>query len=112
MQRLEQNPPPALVVEPGDILSALRGAMLLGTLVPDLRTEAEALAQKLDQLGQLEAAIKTRKKDVAQEISRLQDQRAELGRLVSQKKALVSKSSAELEAERKRTRSLAERRSR
>ena len=37
--------------------SALRGAMLLGTLVPELRTEAEALALKLDQLGQLEAAI-------------------------------------------------------
>jgi septal ring factor EnvC (AmiA/AmiB activator) len=108
LQRLEQNPPPALVVEPGDILSALRGAMLLGTIVPELRSEAEALAAKLDQLNQLEAAIKTQRQDVAQEIARLEAQRAELARLVDQKKALVNQSSAELEAERKRTRGLAQ----
>jgi len=108
LQRLEQNPPPALVVEPNDILSALRGAMLLGTLVPELRTEAEALALRLDQLGEIEAAITSRRQEVAGEIARLESQRVELGRLVSQKKALVSQSSGELEAERKRTKSLAE----
>jgi septal ring factor EnvC (AmiA/AmiB activator) len=108
LQRLEQNPPPALVVEPGDILSALRGAMLLGTLVPDLRAEADALAASLDRLNQIEAAIETRRKDVTQEIARLESQRTELGQLVSQKKALVSQSSEDLDAERERTRSLAE----
>jgi septal ring factor EnvC (AmiA/AmiB activator) len=108
LQRLEQNPPPALVVEPGDILSALRGAMLLGTMVPEIRTEAEALALKLDQLGQLEAAIGARRQEMAQEIQRLEAQRTELGQLVAQKKGLVSQSSEELEAERKRTRKLAE----
>jgi septal ring factor EnvC (AmiA/AmiB activator) len=108
LQRLEQNPPPALVVEPGDILSALRGAMLLGTLVPELKSEAEALAQKLDQLAQIEAAITTRREDVTREIGRLEAQRADLARLVIQKKALVSRSSAELEAERERTGKLAE----
>ena len=81
--------------------------MLLGTLAPELKTEADMLALKLDELGQVEAAIRTRKQDVAKEIERLQAQRAELGRLVSQKKALVSKSSAELDAERKRTEALA-----
>ena len=108
LQRMEQNPPPALVVEPGDILAALRGAMLLGTIVPDLKSQAAALSQKLEQLNQLEATIRTRKEDVAIEIARLQGQRAELNRLVGQKKALVNKTSAELEAERKRTKSLAD----
>src|SRR4026208_1894456 len=50
LQRLEQNPPPALVVEPNDVLAALRGAMMFGTLVPELRTEAEVLAKKLTRL--------------------------------------------------------------
>ena len=108
LQRLEQNPPPALVVEPDDILSALRGALLLGTLVPEIRSEAEALAQKLDQLAQLEAGISTRRQEMAQEIQRLEAQRTELGQLVARKKGLVSQSSEELEAERKRTRKLAE----
>ena len=51
LQRLEQNPPPALVVEPHDVLAALRGAMMFGTLVPELRGEAEILAKKADPSG-------------------------------------------------------------
>lgn len=108
LQRLEQNPPPALVVEPGDILAALRGAMLLGTIAPELQEEARALAAKLDQLKSLEATITTRKEDVAREIDRLNGERTALKDLVAQKKALVSQGTADLEAERKRTAELAE----
>lgn len=108
LQQLEQNPPPALVVRPDDILAALRGAMLLGTIVPDLQDQAEALTARLDRLQQLEAAIRTRKEDVAREIARLNSQRGDLGQLVEQKRALVSKGNADLEAERKRTTELAE----
>ena len=108
LQRLEQNPPPALVVDPGDILAALRGAMLLGTIAPELQDEAQALAAKLDQLKELEAGINARKDDVTREIARLDAQRTDLGKLVEQKRALVSQGTADLEAERKRTAALAE----
>ena len=108
LQRLEQNPPPALVVSPGDILAALRGAMLLGTIAPELQDEAQALTAKLDQLKTLEATITTRKDDVAREIAHLNDQRNDLKSLVNQKRALVSQGTADLEAERKRTAELAE----
>lgn len=108
LQRLEQNPPPALVVEPGDILAALRGAMLLGTIAPELQDEAQALAAKLDEVKQLEASITTRKDDVARDIARLNDERAGLKELVQQKRALVSQGTADLEAERQRIASLAE----
>ena len=40
LQRLEQNPPPALVVEPNDVLAALRGAMMFGTIVPEMRARS------------------------------------------------------------------------
>lgn len=108
LQQLEQNPPPALVVEPNDILAALRGAMLLGTIAPDLQDEAQALAAKLDQLQSLEASITARKADVTQEMARLQAAKADLGGLLEQKRALVSKGTADLEAERKRTAALAD----
>ncbi|MFO1132476.1 MAG: peptidoglycan DD-metalloendopeptidase family protein [Hyphomicrobiales bacterium] len=108
LQRLEQNPPPALVVDPGDILAALRGAMLLGTIAPELQGEAQALATKLDQLKTLEATITARRDDVAREIARLNDERGALGDLVAQKRALVSQGTADLEAERKRTAELAQ----
>lgn len=108
LQLLEQNPPPALVVQPDDVLAALRGAMLLGTIAPDLQDQAAELTARLDKLKQLEAAIRTRKEQVAQELARLASQRADLGKLIEQKRALVSKGNADLEAERKRTAELAE----
>lgn len=108
LQLLEQNPPPALVVQPDDVLAALRGAMLLGTIAPDLQDQAAELTARLDKLQQLEAAIRTRKEQVAQELARLASQRADLGKLIEQKRALVSKGNADLEAERKRTAELAE----
>lgn len=108
LQQLERNPPPALVVEPNDILAALRGAMLLGTIAPDLQAEAQALAAKLDQLQSLEVGITARRAEVAQEIARLQAARADLDKLVEQKRALVSRGTADLAAERKRTAALAD----
>ena len=91
LQRLEQNPPPALVVEPDDILSALRGAMLLGTIVPELRDEADKLVAELE-----------RRQAVAGEISRLEAARQDLNVLVARKKDLVSRGSADLDAEKQR----------
>ncbi|WP_373506077.1 murein hydrolase activator EnvC [Aestuariivirga sp.] len=108
LQRLEQNPPPALVVKPDDVLAALRGAMLLGTIVPELQEEADRLVAQLDQLKQLEARINERRTAVSEEVARLETARRDLGTLVARKKELVSRSSADLESERKRSAALAE----
>lgn len=102
LQRLEQNPPPALVVEPDDVLAALRGAMLLGTIVPELQVEADRLIADLDRLRQVEAQIATRKAEIAEEVSRLESDRADLADLVTRKKELVARGNADLEAEQKR----------
>jgi murein hydrolase activator len=102
LQRLEQNPPPALVVEPHDVLAALRGAMLLGTIVPELREEADRLVAELDRLKQLEAQINARKDAVAAEIARLETARRDLGTLVARKQELVARGNADLEGEKKR----------
>lgn len=107
LQRLDQDPPPALVVEPGDVLSALRGAMVFGAVVPDLRDEARKLSADLARLDQLTATIATRRKDLQAEIAALAADRADLGSLIEQKKELVDSGSAELEAEKKRAAALA-----
>ena len=102
LQRLEQNPPPALVVEPDDILSALRGAMLLGTIVPELREDADKLVAELDRLKQLEARITERRQAVADEMSRLEAARHDLNVLVSRKRELVDRGNSDLATERQR----------
>lgn len=102
LQRLERNPPPALVVEPNDVLSALRGAMLLGTIVPELQGEAEKLVADLDRLRQIEAQIANRKSDVAADLARLQASQNDLTELARRKKDLVTRGNTDLANEQKR----------
>jgi len=107
LQRLEQNPPPALVVEPDDVLAALRGAMLFGTVVPELRADADQLVKELARLDTLKSEITARKQALGEEIARLEASRGELSGLIQQKKDLVARGNADLEAERKRADELA-----
>ncbi len=107
LQRLEQNPPPALVVEPHDVLGALRGAMMFGAIVPELRAEAEALATDLARLDVLKAAVRTRKQVVSAEIASLANLEIELKALIERKKEQVASSSRQLTGERERALALA-----
>jgi septal ring factor EnvC (AmiA/AmiB activator) len=107
LQRLEQNPPPALVVEPNDVLSALRGAMMFGTIVPELREEADALALDLARLEQLRGAITSRKAAIRGEIDGLEASLTDLSRLIERKRELVTLGNTELASERQRARQLA-----
>ena len=107
LQRLEQNPPPALVVEPHDVLGALRGAMMFGAIVPELRAEAEALATDLARLDVLKAAVRSRKQVVNAEIASLASLEIELKALIERKKELVASSSRQLTGERERALALA-----
>ena len=50
LQRAGRRTPPALLVRPEDALQSLRTAMLLGSVVPELRGRAEKLAGDLTEL--------------------------------------------------------------
>jgi murein hydrolase activator len=107
LQRLEQNPPPALVVEPNDVLGALRGAIMFGAIVPELREEAEELASDLARLEELRGNVKKGKETLRADIARLKDSRRELDGLIAKKRDLVASANARLETERARTAELA-----
>ncbi len=107
LQRLEQNPPPALVVEPDDVLAALRGAMMFGTIVPELREEADALARDLARLEQLQTGIAQRKAAIGAEIAALKTSRDDMTSLIETKKKLVAAANSELAGERERAKQLA-----
>src|SRR5271166_568083 len=64
LQRIGRQPPPALLVRPEDALQAVRTAITLGAVLPDMRAQADALAGDL-------ADLLTARKDVAAEHDRL-----------------------------------------
>jgi murein hydrolase activator len=108
LQRLEQNPPPALVVEPHDVLAALRGAMMFGAIVPELRAEAELLVEKLSRLDHIRVGIEAEKTALAQNIAGLKLSQIKLDQLVAQKRRLVSDHTGKLQSEQKRSIELAD----
>ena len=107
LQRLEQNPPPALVVEPNDVLAALRGAMMFGTIVPELRSDAEILAGKLARLDKIRLEVEKEKAALNGSIISLKTSRIDLGQLILQKKQLIFEGSGKLEEEKRRNSELA-----
>ena len=107
LQRLEQNPPPAIVVDPNDVLAALRGAMMFGTIVPELRNDAQILADKLARLDKIRLAVEKEKTTLNGSIINLKTSQIDLGQLIIQKKQLVFDNSGRLEEEKRRSGELA-----
>ncbi|PWB80708.1 MAG: hypothetical protein C3F11_17195 [Methylocystaceae bacterium] len=105
LQRMGRRPPPALLVRPEDILEGIRSSMLLGSVLPQMRAETEALKADLLELVAVRDRIRTEKADLARELQELNEQRAHLSALIEarQKALLLAQSALDFEAERARS---------
>ncbi|MCP8895907.1 murein hydrolase activator EnvC [Shinella daejeonensis] len=109
LQRMGRNPPPALLVKPEDALASVRSAILLGAVVPGIRSETEELATDLAALAAVKVEIGKERSALA-EAMRLraeEEKRSEL--LVAENEALAETNSRTLAAERRRAEELAAR---
>ncbi len=107
LQSLERDPPPALVASPGDVLDALRGAMLFGTVVPELRDAALALRGKLEALAAIDLKLSEEAKIEQDAFASLSEHRNELGKLLADKQKALQKSESDLISEQDRARAIA-----
>lgn len=109
LQRMGRNPPPALLVKPEDALSSVRSAILLGAVVPGIRSETEELAADLTALSDVRRQIEAEKADLASAMRlRIEEEkRSEL--LIARNEALKETNSRTLAAERRRAEELAAR---
>jgi len=108
LQRLEQNPPPALVVAPGDVLKALRGAMMFGAVIPEVRAETDALRQALAHVEELRDALAAEKGKSEEALAALDKTRADMRGLLDEKRKLSEAHTADLVRERARAKALTE----
>ena len=107
LQRMGRQPAPAVLVRPDDMLKAVRTSMLLGAVVPELRSETEALAADLTELVRLRQAITVDRETLHTGLSQLADERARLTALVSARQASLADAQKALDAERGREADLA-----
>jgi septal ring factor EnvC (AmiA/AmiB activator) len=106
LQRMGLQPPPALLVEPADALTAVRSSMLLGAVLPELRIEAEALSSDLAELTRVRQQIETERTGLADEKKRLDDARVRISALVATRQSMLSDREKELTVEEQRAAAL------
>ncbi|MGA8902639.1 MAG: peptidoglycan DD-metalloendopeptidase family protein [Bradyrhizobium sp.] len=99
LQRAGRRTPPALLVRPEDALQSLRTAILLGSVVPELRARAQALAKDLAELVALRKAIGSERDRLSADRDKLGDDQTRLAALVDERQRKQSGVEKDLEAE-------------
>lgn len=107
MQRIGRKPPPAVLVQPEDVLGAMRAAILLGAIVPDLRDEAMILIADLKTLIELRKQAASLSERLQQEGNAILGERNRLAELVEARQSQINLSREQLDSEKTRVASLA-----
>jgi septal ring factor EnvC (AmiA/AmiB activator) len=107
LQRMGQRPPPALMVRPEDALVSVRTAMMLGAVLPDMRSEVESLATHLADLVQVRADGRRERESLGRDFASLADDRTRMSALVAERQKRLGEAEQALEGERQRAQALA-----
>src|SRR5882757_331228 len=99
LQRAGRRTPPALLVRPEDALQSLRTAILLGSVVPELRGRAEKLAGDLGELVSVRKTITSERDRLAVDRDSLRDDQTRLAALIDERQRKQSAIEKDMEAE-------------
>jgi murein hydrolase activator len=107
LQRIGRHPPPALIVRPEDAVSALRSAMMLGAVLPEMRQEMEALAGDLTDLVRIRGEIADERERLSRDWRFLSEDQRRMHLLVEERQRQHSDTEKALDMERQRVLALA-----
>ena len=108
LQRMNRRPPPALLAEPEDILKALRAAMAMGAVLPQMRAETTRLQNDLAELVRLRDAAQNERANLTRRRDELTLQRANVEQMIEERRAASQQMTSERAAQEERARKLAE----
>ncbi len=107
LQRMGRQPPPALVIRPEDALQAVRTAIMLGAVVPEMRAQADALAGDLGELLKVRNSIEAENAQLASNLQRLSREQLRLNLLIDERQKKEDAAAQELDAQKQRAADLA-----
>jgi len=107
LQRVGRRPPPALIASPEDALQAVRTAMVLGAVLPDMRAKVDALATDLTELLNLRKNIAAERDRLKSDVAALDQDRARTTALVEERQKQQAEREKALAAERAQAAELA-----
>jgi septal ring factor EnvC (AmiA/AmiB activator) len=107
LQRVGHQPPPALMVRPEDALQAVRMAIMLGAVLPEMRAQAEALAGDLADLLRVRDDIVAERDHLARDLAQLGHDQLRMNMLIDERQSKQSNAEQALDSERQRATDLA-----
>jgi septal ring factor EnvC (AmiA/AmiB activator) len=107
LQRIGRQPPPALMVRPEDALQAVRTAIMLGAVVPEMRAQADALAGDLAELLGVRKDIDAEHARLSSNLELLAREQLRLNMLIDERQKKQTAAEQSLDAQRQRAADLA-----
>lgn len=107
LQRAGRHAPPALFVRPEDALQSLRTAILLGSVVPEMRGRANAIVSNISDLVTLRKNISEERDRLAADRDRLNSDSTRLAALVQERQKNQADAERDMKAEQQRAVTLA-----
>jgi septal ring factor EnvC (AmiA/AmiB activator) len=107
LQRLGRKPPPALLVSPEDALQAVRAAILLGAVLPDMKVEVDTLVADLGELTRVRIQIDAEREGLGRDLAALSQERMRMTVLVQERQRKQAETEKALDAEKGRAAQLA-----
>jgi septal ring factor EnvC (AmiA/AmiB activator) len=107
LQRIGRQPPPALAVRAEDALQAVRTAIALGAIIPEMRAEAEALAGDLADLVKVRQDIVKERDSLKQSLDLLARDQLRMSLLIDERQTKQAAAEQALDSERQQAADLA-----
>ncbi len=102
LQRLRRDPPPPFVTRPDDVLSAVRGALAMGAVLPRLDERAQRLRADLRKLARLQRQLRAERAERQHNLDALRETSSRLQGMLKLKHDLLGRTRQQLAAQEQR----------
>ena len=107
LQRMGSNPPPAILVKPDDMSEAVRAATVMGSLIPELKSEIEAARRDLDDLAKTRESIARERDELTEKGKALAADKMRLAALIDARQQSLASAQDALGSQQQRAAELA-----
>jgi septal ring factor EnvC (AmiA/AmiB activator) len=107
LQRMGSNPPPAILVKPNDMSEAVRAATVMGSFIPELKSEIEAARRDLDDLAKTRESIARERDELTEKGKALAADKMRLAALIDARQQSLASAQDALGSQQQRAAELA-----